>query len=309
MKRRNSFADLDAQLNDDAVAVFLFHGVTELDDFGIRNYTGKHIALDTFVNIVKLLSSSGHAVSMDELYAHVSGSQTCPKRSFHITFDDGFWNNLSVAAPILQDFSVPATFYVTSDFVEFGSRSWIDRIEAAVASTPLKQISCPQPVEGSYPLATAVDRIHFLQQVRAKVKASRETDPDAFADMLVDGLIGSKELDFVEPLDRKLSWKEVRQLDSHHLFCVGGHGQTHRILGYLPHEEMEEEVSHCISSLRSMGGVAAEHFSYPEGFVGSYSRRLVDFLGELNVNTGVTTIPGGNSSGQDPFELRRIFVA
>lgn len=309
VKTRCSLMDLDAQLNDDAVAVFLFHGVTELEDCGIRNYTGKHIDRDTFASTIKLLSSSGHAVSIDELYAHVTKGQPCPKRSFHVTFDDGFWNNLSAAAPILKDFSVPATFYVTSDFVEYGSRSWTDRIEAAVASTPLRQISCPPPMEPNYKLSTKSDRILFLQQVRERVKASRQTDPDTFADLLVESLIGSDDLQFIETLDRKLNWHEVRQLDADPLFSVGGHGQTHRILGYLSHAEIQEEVTECISALRTKGGLAAEHFSYPEGFAGSYTCELVDFLGQLGVKTGVTTIPGANSAGQDPFQLRRIFVA
>lgn len=309
MKTANRLGDLGAKLSDDAVAVFLFHGVTELADYGVRNYTGKHIVRDQFVRIIRFLASSGNAVSMDELFAHVVEREDCPKRSFVVTFDDGFWNNLSIAAPILEDFSVPATFYVTSDFVEFGSRSWTDRIEAAVAATTLGEISCPQPMEGNYRLATTADRIRFLQHARASVKASHNTDPDTFADFIVDRLVGSRELEFVETLDRKLNWNEVRQLDSHSLFTVGGHGKTHRILGYMRLEEMREEVDNCILALRLRGGVAADHFSYPEGFPGSYTSEISALLRESRVKTGVTTVPGMNSPGQDPFELRRIFIA
>lgn len=309
MKTANRLGDLGAKLSDDAVAVFLFHGVTELVDYGVRNYTGKHIVRDDFVRIIRFLASTGNAVSMDDLYDHVAVREDCPKRSFVVTFDDGFWNNLSIAAPILEDFSIPATFFVTSDFVEFGSRSWTDRIEAAVAATTLGEISCPQPMEGNYPLATTADKIRFLQLARASVKSSYETDPDIFADSMVDSLIGSQELEFVETLDRKLNWDEVRKLDSHSLFTVGGHGKTHRILGYMRLEEMREEVNHCILALRRKGGVAADHFSYPEGFSGSYTSEVSDLLRESRVKTGVTTVPGINLPGQDPFELRRIFVA
>ena len=41
--------------------------------------------------------------------------QTIPKRSFVITFDDGFENNYSVAAPMLDDLNIPATFYFSID--------------------------------------------------------------------------------------------------------------------------------------------------------------------------------------------------
>ena len=54
-----------------------------------------------------------------------------PKNSFALTFDDGFENNMSIAAPILTDYKVPATIYVTTNFIENNEMSWIDKIESA----------------------------------------------------------------------------------------------------------------------------------------------------------------------------------
>ena len=39
-----------------------------------------------------------------------------PPNSFAITFDDGFENNLSVAAPLLSDLKIPLTIYITTNF-------------------------------------------------------------------------------------------------------------------------------------------------------------------------------------------------
>ena len=38
-------------------------------------------------------------------------------------------NNYSIAAPILNDLKIPATFYFSTDFVENNTMSWIDKIE------------------------------------------------------------------------------------------------------------------------------------------------------------------------------------
>ena len=46
-----------------------------------------------------------------------------------ISFDDGFENNYSIAAPILDYFKLNATFYFSTDFVQNNSKSWIDKIE------------------------------------------------------------------------------------------------------------------------------------------------------------------------------------
>jgi peptidoglycan/xylan/chitin deacetylase (PgdA/CDA1 family) len=302
-------AALVSGLTDSAVSIFLFHGVTPRGDFGVRNYTGKHLALDSFVNIIRHLVGSGHPASMDDLLAHVTGVEPCPARSFVITFDDGFWNNASVAAPVLSDFGVPATFYVTSDFVDLGTMSWVDRIEAAVATTPLAEVTVPHPLEGTHRIATTEDRIRFMSLVRVQVKGDPSTDADEFADLLVELLLGGRAADTVEVLDRKLSWDDVRQLEEDSLFTVGGHGRTHRILGYLDQHEMRSEVSTCLSQLRTLGNCRASHFSYPEGFAGSYTEDLIAELTQQGVTTGVTTMPGGNTRGADPMILQRYFVA
>lgn len=296
-------------LNASAVSVFLFHGVTTGGDYGVRNYTGKHLAQGTFVEIVRHLSASGHPASMDDLFRHVTGVEPCPPRSFVVTFDDGFWNNISVAAPILSDLGVPATFYVTTDFIDSGKMSWVDRIEAAVASTPLAEVTCPRPIEGTHRVATTDERIAFMSLVRLMVKGDPGTDADQFADLLVELLLGGRVADSVEILDRKLSWSDVRQLEDDPLFTVGGHGRTHRILGYLDAVEMRSELVHCLEGLRTHGRAKAEHFSYPEGFAGSYTPELIGTLRELAVTTGVTTDPGSNNRGQDPMTLKRYFVA
>ena len=300
---------LASSLSKSTVSVFLFHGVARIEDFGIRNYTGKHLSDHAFVDAIRLLTNRGTPVSMDELLAHVSGVQSCPANSFVVTFDDGFWNNLTVAAPILSDFGVPATFFVTSDFIDLGSMSWVDLIEAAVATTSLASVSCPHPIEGSYGLATREERVNFMNLVRARVKADPRTDPDQFADVLVHDLLRGREPDRIEMIDRKLSWEDVRKLQSNDLFTVGGHGRTHRILGYLEPAEARLEVDYCLKRLRDMGGATAEHFSYPEGFSGSYTPQLIEALQELSVKTAVTTEPGSNALGQEAMTLRRIFVA
>jgi peptidoglycan/xylan/chitin deacetylase (PgdA/CDA1 family) len=302
-------ATLASCLTDSAVAVFLFHGVTPRGEFGVRNYTGKHLAKGSFVDIIRHLAESGHPASMDDLLAHVTGVEQCPARSFVITFDDGFWNNVSVAAPVLSDFGVPATFYVTSDFIDLGAMSWVDRIEAAVASTSLSEIGCPHPIEGTHRIASTEDRIRFMSMVRLEVKGNPRTDADKFADLLVDLLLSGRSANTIEVLDRKLSWEDVRRLEADPLFTVGGHGRTHRILGYLDPLEMRSELEHCIGQLRTCGGAKAEHFSYPEGFVGSFSTEMIEILGELSVTTGVTTEPGSNNRGQDAMTLKRYFVA
>ena len=55
-----------------------------------------------------------------------------PDFSFSITFDDGFENNYSIARPILEKLSIPATFYVSTNLIDKNLMTWIDQIEYCI---------------------------------------------------------------------------------------------------------------------------------------------------------------------------------
>jgi len=65
------------------------------------------ISLDAFVSRLEKRESVGGALA--------------------ITFDDGYLDNFEVAAPILKRYGLPATFFVTTRFIDSGAVPWWDR--------------------------------------------------------------------------------------------------------------------------------------------------------------------------------------
>ncbi|MCH8260874.1 MAG: polysaccharide deacetylase family protein, partial [Planctomycetes bacterium] len=92
--------------------MYLFHGVVDQHDAPVRNYTRKHISTRTFSRVLDSLKQAGTPVSMDQIVEHHTTRESLPAKAFAITFDDGFENNYSVAAGVLQAFGIPATFYL-----------------------------------------------------------------------------------------------------------------------------------------------------------------------------------------------------
>lgn len=292
-------------LRDEGCVIFLLHGVIRSQTHSVRNYARKHLPLDEFVALLEDLRRYGMAVSMDEVMA--SGPvRPLPPRAFAITFDDGFENNSSVAAPALDDFGIPATFYVTTGFIDEGSRSWTDLIESTVEAVPIVKIRGLTPeIDGEYVAPTA--KRELLDKVRCYVKGNSNVDPYAFAaEMLRQcGLVEAP----VDPeLDDKLSWRQVRELAEHPLFAVGGHSHTHRILSFLSPDELEIEVATSLRLLREATGAQTPHYSYPEGLAHCYSDAVIDALKRHGVRCCPTAEHGWNAAGDDAFHLRRIFV-
>ena len=181
MKHNNQLPNkLCKLLSEDSLIILLFHGVIDKQIDKVRNYTNKHIQKDLFAQCIKQLSNYGNPLSMDEVLFHLENKLPFPKHSFAITFDDGFENNLSIAAPILDKFNIPATIYVTSDFIDNNHMSWIDRIEYSVQNLAPSSFDFKW-INQKILLDSNESRIEFLKQVRSFVKSEPSCNPNEFA--------------------------------------------------------------------------------------------------------------------------------
>lgn len=298
--------DYPSLLIKDGFVIFLFHGVIRANRHKVRNYTGKHILLDRFVGIVKELLAHGVPVSMPDIVASNEGAQKLPERAFAVTFDDGFENNYSIAAPILSQLKVPAMFYITTGFVDSNMSSWTDMIEYAIEKVEKVDLASGHtPFHGRY--ETVAEKRDLLDKIRQLVKGDRTIDPYDFANMICREL-GVLKIEPDPELDQKMSWEQVQTLSRDKLFTIGGHSHTHRILEYLDQRELEEEITTSLDKLRSNIKEPIRHYSYPEGLANCYSLRVIRALRANGIKCSPSAEPGVNHVGDDLFQLKRVTV-
>jgi peptidoglycan/xylan/chitin deacetylase (PgdA/CDA1 family) len=296
-----------AWLQPGRLAFFLFHGVIPQRRPGVRNYTEKHLAADEFEAIMESLCTNGTPVCADQALATMRKDEPLPDRAFLISFDDGFRNNLTVAAPILDGLGIPALVYITTGFVENGDASWIDLIEFAVERTELETLRLPWE-EAERQVATAAQRRALLDDVRRVLKSRHDLDPYEHASAIMQAA-GVPVFEPDPQLDAKLSWDEVRELDRRPLWRVGGHTRTHRILAFLDPDDLRQELDDSIGALERELGRPLVHFSYPEGTAESFSPPVIEALKARGIEMCPTAEAGCNAPGDDLFHLRRILVA
>lgn len=70
-----------------------------------------------FREICRWMAKHLRVVSLHEQIAMLERGET-PAGTASITFDDGYLDNYAIAAPILQELGLPATFFVTTDLIE-----------------------------------------------------------------------------------------------------------------------------------------------------------------------------------------------
>jgi len=292
-------------LHENELAIFLFHGVIETQRHSVRNYTRKHLLVHEFAKVLNDLVSNGCPVSMDEVVSSRGGGKQLPPNSFAVTFDDGFENNLSVAAPVLADLGIPATFYVTTTFVEENRMSWVDRIEYAFEATPAAVVELPWGVRE---FRSVADKRNLLDEIRRSAKSDAAIDAELLADDLQRQIGVPRTTASDDPLDRKLTWRQVRQLNSHKLFSIGGHCHHHVNMARLTADLLDYEIVTCLRLLGEKVGITATHFAYPEGLAHCFSDRVIERLKHYGITCCPTAIEGTNNESVDLFHLYRIPV-
>jgi peptidoglycan/xylan/chitin deacetylase (PgdA/CDA1 family) len=295
---------LTGVLAEDTLAIYLLHGVIERQRHEVRNYTRKHVEAAEFRTLVAALGERGTPLSIDDALEALAGRRPLPPRSFVVSFDDGFRNNLAVAGPILEELGVPAVFYVTTGFVEDGGASWTDMIEYAVEGADAGSLSL---FGERLPLGSRDEKVATLDRIRAEVKTRPEIDPYELAGEVLTA-VGPGAFEPDPQLDAKLSWDDVAAMGRHPLFTIGGHSHTHRIMSFLDDAELRREVTTSVRLLSDALGEPLRHYSYPEGLAHCYDERVIGELRAAGIVCSPSAIEGVNRVGADPFHLRRTWV-
>ena len=215
-------------------------------------------------------------------------------RGVAITFDDGYFDNLETALPLLEKYKLPATVFVATDILR-GKEFWWDRLEHS-----LLQIARPADLAGRI-----ADNPLFRRARTAALGARlRSQSPE-----VLDSLLS--EMPNVPPAaaaacarHRMLNEDELRTLARSPLIEIGAHTRSHPCLPELDEDLQREEVAGSRDLLRKLTGQSICTFTYPYGAHNDTSVRVVQ-----NAGFDLACIVGGGARAcTDPFRLPRLMV-
>lgn len=71
-----------------------------------------------FDELMRIVRAEYQPIAMSRLVSKLSGGDSLPPNAIAITFDDGYKDNRTIAAPILDKYDLPATFFLTSGYID-----------------------------------------------------------------------------------------------------------------------------------------------------------------------------------------------
>jgi len=249
-----------------------------------------------------------------------------PAKSVAITFDDGYANNLYRALPLLEKYEMPATFFLTTGYLNQQREFWWDELEQII----LHPRKLPEQLVidiGSQTYCWRVgDGIHFPQaeiqesQNRLASEAKQNTRL-GFCYTLWKDLIRMGHLSRSNTLDQIAQWagvkrkirsefrmltaEEVQMLARHPLVTIGGHTHTHPSLPSLSSAEQQQEITQNRQILTKILGQEPTLFSYPYG---DHTPQTARFVCQAGYECAFKIEPGTIWRYTNSYKLPRLSV-
>jgi len=299
-----------AFLNRGRPIVLAFHGVTSDTSRSIHNHDGKHLHLPIFERLMRYMRRHYQPVSLAEIADWIERGEAVPERAFAVTFDDGYRNVLTHAAPVLDELGIPATVFVVTDFSFGGRMLWTDRLISALSLTQKPSVRIRSDGDSrELPLGADNDRVAADIAIREVAKAL----PDRSRIEMLDRIVEALEVD-----ESRLAtaWEDHRPLRTGDLpplreagIDVGSHTCSHAIVARLSPERMGEELEESRRLIEEATGSPCDQFSYPNGAVGDFNGQTHAAVRAAGYRCAVTTVKSRVSRNQDSYEIPRYLMA
>jgi len=224
---------------------------------------------------------------------------TIPSRSLAITFDDGYADNESIAAPILKRLGLTATFFVSTGFLD-GGCMWNDRVIEAIRMTRADPIATGLQGVGDLPLTAVADRCRAIVAVLSAIKHLEPASRQAAVEAVV-AAAGAPAAP--APMMRPAQVRNLRALG----MDVGAHTVSHPILTRLAPAAALDEMKHSKLELEHLLGEPVPLFAYPNGVPRQdYAAEHAAMARECGFEAAVSTSWGAASMRSDRFQLPRF---
>jgi peptidoglycan/xylan/chitin deacetylase (PgdA/CDA1 family) len=254
--------------------IFYFHGLYQSLEQRDLNHIDpqKNMTVSQFHDFVDYFINCNYKFIRPEDL--LSGLETSKKYAM-ITFDDGYYNNM-LALPVLEEFNIPAVFFITADNVKENKAFWWDVIY---------KYRTKQGISGL--------KIQKEQEMLKSFKYEHISD-------YITKNFGKESSIPWSDIDRPMTEQEVKITANNPYAVIGNHTYHHALLPNYNKNELEEEISRSNDFLRSLTGITPISIAFPNGY---YNELVLDVIEAAGFRVAFSAVPGKNNLPIDSSKL------
>lgn len=150
-----------SEYNDKPIPILMYHSIAYEKGNDLR------IPKEKFREQMKFLKDNGYTtLTLTEVNDLFTKNIPVPKKSVVLTFDDGYVDNYTNAFPILKEFSIKATVFVITD--------WVDKLPQFMTTAQLNEMDENGiDIEAHTQVHKELDTLSYVEQLKT-LKGSKE---------------------------------------------------------------------------------------------------------------------------------------
>ena len=223
-------------------------------------FPNKALGVEDFRRQIKFFKKNFQVIKLDEAL-NLAFEGKSLKNKLVITFDDGFKENYSVIAPILDEEKISATFFMISSCLDNKDLMWRNKVLL------FEKYKTEDIRNVLYGLSEDFN-LPKVKENQSILEWSFSAWPMNIKEDIVNRLwklaMPMKISEYLEKHTPYCTSKEVKELHDSG-FGIGSHSHTHPIFSKLTYEDFSDEILTCASRLSSIIGDDVFTFSYPFG--------------------------------------------
>ncbi len=279
--------------------IIMYHSVVDEKNAAYidRSYS---VTVEQFDVQLQYLKSHANVISLSEMVECVYGGGRLPERAVVLTFDDGYLNNLTHAAPLLEKYDLPAMIYLCTGYVDRQQSQWDDVLYSMLQFRSVQQL---QWRGTDYDLSDAKTLSSAFGMVAGALITATMSERDQILDDIKAQL--QPECEFPQ---LTMSWDDVRSLASQYpQIELGLHTADHLDMTRLTPAQLEAEVTKSQETFSRELGREAEHYSYPYG---RHTENVAEQLRGMGFKSAVITQPTALVTAKtNPFMMPRYEIS
>jgi sugar transferase (PEP-CTERM/EpsH1 system associated) len=286
-----------------SLTILTFHRVVTEDEKHQSLNKPMMLTEGQFDSLLKAISQYGRPISLNDAVEKVRKGDSFKPGTVAITFDDGYYDFYSRALPLLKEYDIPATMFLTTGVI--GNQDeylWWDEFDY-YSRLPADSVSRAR--DGATPdLERALQLIELLPADRtekheAAVREALNRVGIEDRNCFIEKIRATVPKDQPRP-QMMLTWDNVREISGS--IEIANHTVHHHLLDRIGPQSVREEITGASERIEQETGVQVRGMAYPAGV---YSGDVSDIARDCGIEYAVTTRFSNNSRKADLMSLDR----
>ena len=270
---------------------------------GYHRFGDGYVTSQSFEKQIAYLKKHYNVIDLQSCLDFLYGKKQSSPNSVLLTVDDGYQDFYSIAFPILRKYNVPATLFLTVDFIDKGIWLWHDLLNFGINNTSRADFTLNGKVfdlrnrRGRAELKLSLDRI---------CTSCTTTEKDEFISQVLKEL-GVNAPEHATPDYAPLTWDQIVEMFR---FGVnyGSHTCTHPILSKISLNEALQEIQESKHRIEEVMQRDIMAFCYPNGKEDDFNETIKKMVKECGYKCAMSIIYGMNDFKSDKYALRRMGI-